>query len=157
MGGSSHWFVDEGCSQRSIDVGRQTRNRTLFQDMFGASAFADASPVDEWPISSSIPRKVDFSLLDAPAFAIPSLDVFFDPFIQSFLTVQKSQVEDEHNTEKESEDDDLLNMEEPDSLGIISSQRLPRSSMPGELELFTKLFRSSCVVEGLSLLSLFAL
>jgi hypothetical protein len=154
IGGSSHRFVDEGRSQRSIDVGRQTRNRTLFQDMFGASAFADASPADEPLISSSssIPRKVDFSQFDAPAFAIPSLDEFFDPFIQSFLTVRKSQVEDEHNVEKEFEEDDdgLLNKEEPDpdSLGI--SQRLPRSSIPGELELFTKLFRSSCIVEGLS-------
>ncbi len=148
IGGSSHRFVDEGRSQKSIDVGRHTRNRTLFQDMFGASAFADASPADEPPILSSVSRKVDFSQFDAPAFAIPSLDEFFDPFIQSFLTVRKSQVEDEHNSEKEFEDDDPLNKEEPDSLGI--SQRLPRSSIPGELELFTKLFGSSCIAEGLS-------
>lgn len=145
LGDSSRRFVGEGCFPKSIDVGRQPHNRTLFEDIFGASAFADDSSAYEPLIPPSAPRKVDFSQFDMPAFATPSLTEFFDSFIQSFLIVREVQAEDERQSEKEIESDDPSNREEKDALPV--SHRLPRSSLPGELELFTKLFRS-CIAEG---------
>jgi len=81
-------------------------------------------------------------LSDIPAFATPSFDTFFDPFLNAFLTAREF-----HDAEKAEEEnvleEDVMDQNEDANMGQLSRFRFPD---PGELEAFTDLFRSTCSI-----------
>jgi len=147
IGDSACRFTDESRLAKGIKFDSQPEKRTLFQNIFGPSAFVDDFPVYDHSISPSLSqKKTDHSIFDTLAFATPSLDTMFDPFITTLLSPRGTR-SDEVVHEIASEDDDTT-ME--DKGGILTSARQSsRALNPGELEAFTKLFRTSCITQGL--------
>ncbi|KAJ3503453.1 hypothetical protein NLJ89_g8426 [Agrocybe chaxingu] len=126
MGDSAAPFNDEGRVARGINiVNHGQQRRTLFQDLFGASAFADSN--SDFPEWVSAPRKdnVSLGLFSAPAFLRPALDTLFDPLIKSFLTVRIA--EDAVRSDQPADADEDVAMEEAaDSL--ITPNQPPTSA-----------------------------
>jgi NET1-associated nuclear protein 1 (U3 small nucleolar RNA-associated protein 17) len=142
IGDSVPSSTDEGLSPKAISPNEQRQNRTLFQDLFGASAFEEDLPVDPPSTSVALSRKGTL-LSDIPAYASPSFDTFFDPLLTTFLTAREPQDEDRVKAREEIpvEDDLMDQSEDTISMAPHGKCRLPN---PGELEVFTKLFRSTC-------------
>jgi NET1-associated nuclear protein 1 (U3 small nucleolar RNA-associated protein 17) len=147
IGGSVPRSTDEGLSPKAISFDGQRQNRTLFQDIFGVSAFEEDSHVDQPSTSAALSRKgVDHPLSDIPAFATPSFDTFFDTFLNAFLTPREL-----HNVDKDEEvtagiEDDVMDQNEDTAMIQLHKFRFPN---PDDLEAFTQLFRSTCgVAEG---------
>ncbi|CAA7265897.1 unnamed protein product [Cyclocybe aegerita] len=142
MGDSAASFKDEGRVARGINTTNQgQQKRTLFQDLFGVSAFADSN--SEFPEWVSAPRKDNIShdLFSAPAFLMPALDTLFGPLIESFLTVRIAEGAVNPDGPPDAYEDVAME-EAADSL--ITPNQPPRVPQPGELDMFTKLFRTSC-------------
>jgi NET1-associated nuclear protein 1 (U3 small nucleolar RNA-associated protein 17) len=90
IGDSIPRLTDEGLSPKAISLNGQRQNRTLFQDIFGVSAFEEDMHVNQTSTSAALSRKgVDHPLSDISAFATPSFDTFFDPFLTGFLTARE--------------------------------------------------------------------
>ncbi|KAF9535678.1 WD40-repeat-containing domain protein [Crepidotus variabilis] len=139
-------------SPKGLNFGRHPPNRTLFQDIFGASAFLEQLPsAQEVPLRSK--QDVSQTLFDGPVFLAPSLDTFFRPLLSTILSVR---VEDHatQTTTSDPLDDDIVMVDEADNGLVILEAQGARSSYPGEMEVLTKLFRSSCKAKGTSIASI---
>lgn len=144
IGDSVPSSADEGLFPKAISPNEQRQDRTLFQDIFGVSAFGEDLHTDQLSVSVALPRKgVDHPLSDIPAFATPSFDTFFDPFLDAFMTPRDADNVKEANMDLE---DDVMEQNEAVRVTHHTGFRLPT---PDELEAFTKLFRTTCIiVEG---------
>lgn len=147
IGDSVPSSLEEGLFPKAISANEQRQNRTLFQDIFGVSAFEEDLSVDQLSMSAALSRKgVDHPLSDIPAFATPSFDTFFDPFLNAFMTPRDIKDADKVEEANMDLEDDVMEQEEDVRLKHHAGFRLP---LPDELEVFTKLFRTTCiVVEG---------
>lgn len=146
IGDSVPRSTDEGLSPKSISLNSQRQNRTLFQDIFGVSAFEEDLRVDQRTTSEAPSRKgVSHPLSDTPAFASPPLDTFFDTFLSSFLTVRELKDADKTEEENMAIEDDA--MDQSENVEIIQQPRFHMPN-PSELESFTALFRSTCHIAG---------
>ncbi len=147
IGDSACRFTDESRLAKGINLDSQPEKRTLFQNIFGASAFVDDFPAYDHSISPSLSqKKSDHSMFDTLAFATPSLDTMFDPLITTLLSTREVR-SDEVIHDIASEDDGTM-MEDQGGI-LTSTRRSSRALRPGELETFTKLFRTSCIMQGL--------
>ncbi|KAK0505679.1 WD40-repeat-containing domain protein [Armillaria luteobubalina] len=77
---------EEGSAARSIPMSSVSQARTLFQDIFGKSAFAPQSSTSNLSSSAatSAPSKVR-SLFDGPSYLMPPLESLFDDVMDDFL------------------------------------------------------------------------
>lgn len=130
---------------RELNLDQRPQKRSLFQDIFGTSAFLQDSS-DIVPVSSipSLYQKSDVrtgDLFDKPTHLLPSLNVLFDPLMRTCLKTRPPDKPLEPEAEEMDED---VDMEEPRH-PIVSSQAV-RSPNAGELELFTTLFRKCCKI-----------
>ncbi|KAK0208756.1 WD40-repeat-containing domain protein [Desarmillaria ectypa] len=77
---------EEGSAARGIPTSSVHPARTLFQDIFGKSAFASQSFISNRPssIATSAPSKVR-SLFDGPSYLMPPLESLFDDVMDDFL------------------------------------------------------------------------
>lgn len=79
--------TDPGASENGL-VGDSSSKQgtTLFQDIFGQSAFADVSTGPSVTLNASRGKSNNIAdILDVPAYLLPSVDTIFDTVIGSFL------------------------------------------------------------------------
>lgn len=121
------------------------QGRTLFQDVFGKSAFPDAfTRTSQAPrISSEVhTESVDKAdmIFEYPAYLMPSLDHLFDPLLGSFLktSVQRANLSQEVAAGEQEEDD--VDMEDPMSASI-TVESVGRCLNQVKLDVVTDLFR----------------
>jgi len=148
IGDSVPRSTDEGLSPKTISLDGQRQNRTLFQDIFGVTAFEEDLHLDQPSTAVLLSGKgVDHPLSDTPAFATPSFDTFFDPFLNAFLTAREMRdVDKAEEEENMGIEDDVMDQLEDTAMIQHSGFRLPN---PGDLDAFTQLFRSTCsIAEG---------
>ncbi|KAF8167608.1 quinon protein alcohol dehydrogenase-like superfamily [Crassisporium funariophilum] len=138
----------EGSTARELNVENHPQRRTLFRDIFGSSAFAEGR-AESIPASSSVSTQARLAkgsesdeIFGDPAYLTSPLDNLFNPLMKLFLTTRIS----ESSTPKEhlhSEDEEDVMMEDEVAEPLVLTTRPPRITNQGEMEMFTKLFRTS--------------
>lgn len=122
-------------------MGYQLQSPTLFQDIFGVSAFASVPQTETPP-----PRHADGpqEILDQPAYSTPPLNNLFDSLIKLFL---RDRPPDSIIEEQGPEDLEYDDMQDVQSAGdpLTTSRHNSRFVNHGELEAFTNLFKSRCM------------
>lgn len=139
---------DDNLPTKGLDFVDRSKKRTLFEDIFGSSAFADGDSESLQAIStmSSHDRKPEgtrHELFDKPAYLMPALDNLFDPLVTSLLSSRISQV-DPKISEADEEDEDVTMIDDTVQQPLFASRptRIPNQ---GEMELFTQLFRTTSI------------
>jgi len=128
------------------------QRKTLFQDIFGASAFADLSHVPPHVDSNSVipPSALPRSdndvpvLLDSPAYLMPPIESLYEPIMESFLK-PRSQEDDIHLVEGIEQDEDVEMAEQSDDEPVTVRGRQERLVDQKEMDLFVKLFQQTKV------------
>lgn len=140
---------DEGSSAREI-VESSSHKRTLFQDIFGKSAFTELAngPSTSFKTTGGVTSRTGkdiASIFDGPAYLMPPLDSLYGPLMDSFIKIR---VEDEGNTASadapEPEDEDV-DMEEESSEPIVVGKQRRRVVSDEEMQLFVDLFKQHSV------------
>jgi len=160
LGISYNWsvvvFGDKSCSRKEETttlkelIGISTvQGRTLFQDIFGKSAFPGAfNGTSQAPrISSEVhTESVDKAdmIFEYPAYLMPSLDHFFDPLLESFLktSVHRADLSQEVAVAEQEEDD--VDMEDSMSASI-TGESVGRCLNQVKLDVLTDLFRKHSI------------
>lgn len=152
FGDSTSAPVDEGSTAKAI-VGGSTlgQRKTLFQDIFGASAFADLSNVPSTvgsvstPAASALPWNGNdvTGLLDTPAYLMPPIESLFEPLMDSFLKPRPKEKErdDTPNTKPQDEDVEMADQSR-DGDFLVTETRQERVVDQDEMDAFIKLFKS---------------
>ncbi|KZV74810.1 WD40 repeat-like protein [Peniophora sp. CONT] len=79
-------ITDPGASSNSLAGETSKQVNTLFQDIFGKSAFADVSVGPSTTLGVARDKRNNVAdLLDVPAYLLPSVDTIFDTVMGSFL------------------------------------------------------------------------
>jgi len=137
-----------GSSARELGGLHSQQKRTLFQDIFGVSAFADVSNVPTSAVQSEYPRlhgsQDVASLFEGPAYLMPSLETLFDPVMKTFLN-PRIEGEDVRNVDKPvhslSDEDVDMDQEGP----ILVTKATPSVIDPSQMEMLVDLFRTTAV------------
>ena len=134
---------EEGASAQGITQDAAVRKRSLFHDIFGASAFADLTSA---PGPSAAPAhahtwnaKEAVEILDTPAHLLPPVESLFDSVMDSFLAARpegdeeepEQQPEDEMDVDEPADEDDR-----PAKGGAPLDRVVDRQEMHGFVELF---------------------
>ncbi|KAF9486317.1 WD40 repeat-like protein [Pholiota conissans] len=145
IGDADQTLHDEGLTARAVNNQQQPQKKTLFQDIFGISAFAATSP--DTSTTPTLQRKdKTHEIFDTPAYLAPSLDSLFEPLITTLLTLRLSEPIITDDIAEEA-DEDIVMEEEQDVIASVPSYHPSRMPHPGEMEIFTKLFRTRCMTE----------
>ncbi|THH12798.1 hypothetical protein EW146_g7353 [Bondarzewia mesenterica] len=149
---------DEGATAKGIiDGATGPRKRTLFQDIFGKSAFADLSnEPSALPSTSPMPAhswsgKDVANIFDAPSYLMPPLETLFDSIIDGFLKPRPLESEDVDASEAEAEGGDADEDVEMDidaeegNRPIVVGERLDRVIDWREMNTFIEVFRQHAI------------
>ena len=149
LGDTRPSFSDESLPDQGLNVAGRSKKRTLFEDIFGSSAFAngDSESLQSISTMSSQPGKLEgnrhHELFDKPAYLMPAIDTLFDPLVTSLLRSRISEVDPKiPETNEEDEDVTMIDDIVPPPLFATRPTRIPNQ---GELELFTQLFRTTSI------------
>jgi len=157
LGDTRPSFSDESLPAQGLNVAGSFRKRTLFEDIFGSSAFAngDSESLQSISTMSSQPRKLEGNrhreLFDKPAYLMPAIDTLFDPLVTSLLRSRISEV-DPKIPEADEEDEDVTMIDDTVQQPLFATRptRIPNQ---GEMELFTQLFRTTSIIRKSSVSS----
>ena len=145
---------DDNLPIKGLDIADRSEKRTLFEDIFGSSAFAsgDSELLQSISTMSSHVRKPEGSrheLFDKPAYLMPALDDLFDPLVTSLLSSRISEVYPKIS-EADEEDEDVTMIDDTVQQPLFATRptRIPNQ---GEMELFTQLFRTTSITSTLIL------
>ncbi|KAK0465574.1 WD40 repeat-like protein [Desarmillaria tabescens] len=129
---------EEGSAARSIPTSSVSQARTLFQDIFGKSAFAPQSFTSNRSPSAtaSAPSKVR-SLFDGPSYLMPPLESLFEDIMNDSL--QPRQVKLTKTTEEDA-DMDMVVDEPADVPPPVVRRKLVMNEE--EMEVFVDLFKA---------------
>lgn len=141
--------TDEGASPKAIIGGAALDQRkSLFQDVFGASAFVDASNVNSsvsvastgGGVNTTLPHGNNVErLLDAPSYLLPPMELLFESLISSFILPRHREQDNAPGSEGKDHRDEDFEMNSEDDAVTIGLQR-ERSVSQEEVELFIDLF-----------------
>ncbi|KAH9942941.1 WD40 repeat-like protein [Amylocystis lapponica] len=119
---------DEGAHARRVDKDGGSRRRTLFQDIFGKSAFADFAP--ESSTSTAAPDRAQpwrgkevAAIFDAPAYLMPPLEMVFDTVMDGFFTARSA--EDAAENQDQEDEDAVMDVDEDDA-PVVPAPRIER-------------------------------
>jgi len=122
------------------------RPRTLFQDIFGKSAFADltssaSSPPHGAEAIQLWRGKEVAEIFDAPAYLLPPLESVFDALTDGFLSLRS--VQDSHDlSEDEREQDGDVDMDaDEDHTPVVAGTTIERLVSAQEMDAFVELFK----------------
>ncbi|KAJ7492469.1 WD40 repeat-like protein [Mycena latifolia] len=80
---------DEGSVSREITTDPSPQRRTLFQDIFGKSAFGEQASVMQPPVPASVARpwtgQAGTDIFNGAAYLLPPLENLFEPLMNGFL------------------------------------------------------------------------
>lgn len=139
---------EEGSEAVGIRDAPSVPKRTLFQEIFGASAFTEPPPIpvpDQGVQSSAWKGKDVEKILDAPAYLMPPLDALFDPLIQTFLIERPPE-----KATAEGDEEDAEQVDDPMDVGvedgpILVGNRLERTVGQDEMSGLVDLFRAHAI------------
>ena len=135
---------DDGASAQGITQDAQVGKRTLFHDIFGASAFADLAtvpgPSSTAGISTAQPWKGKevAEIFNAPAHLMPPLETLFDTVMDGFLAARSPDEEGEEDAGVDEE----MDVDEDADEDVRPAKSAPldrvvdRQEMGGFVELF---------------------
>lgn len=152
---------DDNLPIKDLDIADRSEKRTLFEDIFGSSAFANGDSESSQSIStmSSRVRKPEGSrheMFDKPAYLMPALDTLFDPLVTSLLRNRISEVDSKKISEADDDDEDEdVTMIDDTVQQPLFATRPTRIPNQGEMELFTHLFRKTSITSTYSHSSFF--
>jgi len=137
---------EAGSSPREIVVG-QSNQRTLFQDIFGRSAFIDfsnnvSSSTSQVSEAHSRPwtGKEVSKIFDRPAYLLPSLESLYGPLMESFLKPRMAEDIDVSNEAERGYDEDMDVDDTPVQAAIVKAR--PRQVVnQDEKAIFVDLFK----------------
>ncbi|PPQ99563.1 hypothetical protein CVT24_005351 [Panaeolus cyanescens] len=147
FGDGTSFQKENELTARELNLDHRPQKRSLFQDIFGTSAFqqdsSDIIPVSSIPSLYQTSENRANELLDKPTHLLPSLTTLFDPLLRQCL---KNRPPDDALKIEADEMDEDVEMEDEPHGPVLSTSSTIRPPNPGELELFTALFRKSCKV-----------
>lgn len=136
----------EGSTARGIISGPNIPQRTLFQDIFGKSAFTE-SPAEPLALSAvangarSWNGKNVSEFFDAPAYLMPPLESLFDPLMKGFLTHRSPEPVDSDDEHQEHDNpDEDADMEVDDEVPLVVGPQLERYIDKQEMQAFITIF-----------------
>ena len=141
QGLSSRGLGDEGAAGPS--------KRTLFHDIFGASALVEPTSAPPIEVDTTRPwrGKEIAEIFDAPTHLMPPVTSLFDTVVDSFLTVKHGsedvQAEDVEDEERRDEDVEMEDRTGP----VVSEERIERVVDRHEMRVFVDLFKH-CAIKG---------
>ena len=134
---------EEGSSAQGITQDATVTKRTLFHDIFGASAFADLATApgpSTATVTGAQPWKGQdiAEIFDAPAHLMPPLELLFDTVMDGFLAERPEEEEQEADVVDEEDMDVDEAVEEADrpSKSAPLDRVVDRQEMGGFVELF---------------------
>ena len=140
---------DDNLPTKGLDIADRSEKRTLFEDIFGTSAFAkgNSESLQSTSTMSSHVRKPEGSrheLFDRPAYLMPALDTLFDPLVTSLLRIRNPEVDPKISGADDDEDEDVTMIDDTVQQPLLATRptRIPNQ---GEMELFTQLFRKTSI------------
>jgi NET1-associated nuclear protein 1 (U3 small nucleolar RNA-associated protein 17) len=141
--------VTEGSRANAVMGGAALGQRkTLFQDIFGASAFANLShippSVDFNPMSRPPSSGNDMGgLFDAPAYLMPPIESLFGPLMDTFLKSRRKEDDNRIAEGNEHQDEDVEMAGQSDNEPVIVGERQERVVNQEEMDMFVKLFHQT--------------
>ena len=144
---------DTSLPTQGLNLTDRPQKRTLFEDIFGSSAFSndDSGSLQPTLSSPSQFRKEGNryqELFDKPVYQMPAIDTLFDPLVTSLLSNRISDA-DPKVPEMDGEDEDVTmiddTVKQPQPLFATRPTRIPNQ---GEMELFTQLFRMNSITSN---------
>jgi NET1-associated nuclear protein 1 (U3 small nucleolar RNA-associated protein 17) len=137
-------LAEEGSTAKKITPTLPSSNRSLFQDIFGKSAFSGSQIVPS--LSAERPSrpwtgKEAISVFDTPAYLMPPLGSLYDHVMDGLL---KLRPETFHDESVESRDEDV-EMDEENENAMSAGTRQPRIVSREEIDTFTELFRKHSI------------
>ena len=148
---------EEGASAQGITRDAAVGKRTLFHDIFGASAFADLatgpSASTSAITSSAQPWKGKevAQVFDAPAHLLPPLETLFDAVMDGFLTARPDDEHEDQDKELEEEmdvDEAAEAPSQPIKGGAPLDRVVDRQEMHGFVELFAQVAIKGAFIFG---------
>jgi NET1-associated nuclear protein 1 (U3 small nucleolar RNA-associated protein 17) len=141
---------DEGSTGKGILGGPASHKKTIFQDIFGKSAFTGLSSelrpeVAIAPTHSRTSNKVA-GIPDGPAYLMPPLESLYEPLMGNFLKL-RSQADDYATglVPGQGEDEDFDLRDENSTAPVLSVRHPGRIVTQDEMNLFVDLFKRHAV------------
>ncbi|CAL1695057.1 unnamed protein product [Somion occarium] len=137
---------EQGSVGRGLKGTSPAAKRTLFQDIFGASAFSDVTPPSAPIIQTPATwkgKEVE-KIFDAPAYLMPPLDTLFDPLMEDFLTLRPADESAGVEDEEQHAEDVEMDAEGEDG-PILVGNRLERVVDGGEMVAMVELFMNHAI------------
>lgn len=138
-------LIKEGSTAKEITLDSSSSRRSLFQDIFGKSAFAVSPNAPALPMKSPTrpwTGKEAVEAFDSPAYIMPPLDTLYDPIMNSLMKPRFENIRD--NSMGPGDEDAEMDAEDVDTV-LASTRRLPRIVSRGEIETFIELFRKHSI------------
>ena len=142
------WLTDNVPTAQVLNVADRSERRTLFEDIFGSSAFSNDDSESLQPTTTTTSSQVRTlegnrhrELFDKPVYLIPAIDTLFDPLVVSLLSSRIPDVDPEISEANE-EDEDVTMIDDTVKEPVFAT-RPTRIPDQGEMGLFTQLFRTT--------------
>lgn len=146
FGDHIHLTEAEETSARGLGAASPVTTQTLFQDIFGRSAFADLTARNN-TVDVSIPQSSPWKgkeverIFDTPAYLMPPLGTLFDPLMDEFLTPRTSadgtlKPDVENDADEQDGDVEMEGVEPPIVVGNRLERVVDHHEMTAMIELF---------------------
>ena len=138
-------LIEKGSTAKEIAPILEPSRRSLFQDIFGKSAFAGSQGVQTLPTENSAHSRTSkdaFSAFDSPTYLMPPLGNLYDSVMDDLL---KRRPETSHDGTIVPGDDDDVEMEEEHTVAMVTDIRRPRLVSREEVDTFIELFRKHSI------------
>ncbi|KAJ7103370.1 WD40 repeat-like protein [Mycena belliarum] len=133
VGESIHIPKDEGSVSRGITALQTPQRRTLFQDIFGKSAFGEQALPSQPSAPASIARpwtgRAGTEVFDGPAYLMPPLESLFESLMNGFLKPRVVEAPALPSTVPADEDvdmggDEIVSMARRDIIRVVDQKEL---------------------------------
>lgn len=146
FGDSRPILKDNGLAKTVSLDSHHPQRRTIFQDIFGASAF-QAESVEPGQSTFNHRKDTNSQIFNDPVYMAPSLDSSFDSFVDSFLVLRPTEVKATLESQEDLVEDDVI-MDEGETLPTAHTLRVPTL---GEMDTFIHLFKTNCLTGNVNI------
>ncbi|KAJ7925936.1 hypothetical protein B0H13DRAFT_1973962 [Mycena leptocephala] len=143
LGDNIHIPKDEGSVSREIATHSAPQRRTLFQDIFGKSAFGEQASASQSLAPASLSRpwtgREGAGVFDEAAYLMPPLEKLFEPLMNGFLKPRAAEVSVVPSAITANED---VDMDGEGRTATVSGVEAKRVVDPQEMDAMIDLFRT---------------
>ncbi|EIW87027.1 WD40 repeat-like protein [Coniophora puteana RWD-64-598 SS2] len=147
---------DEDDVSKALPRNLTEQKRTLFEEMFGISAFVDVkspSNVSQSNVNTALPwKQQDTSrILDTPAFLMPPMETLYDSLISGFLRLRTNDQDQQLDGVSETAAEDGMDIDQ--DVEDVTNNTLGLDEAEKELQLFGDFFEKMTGSSGYPLLA----